>query len=60
MALGTCVASPPDQGLHGKAAACSYTLLYVYNVNGAPESQCSCAMHTAWILVLGGLAFKQE
>lgn len=30
---------------HGEVAACSYTLLYVYNVNGAPESQCSCAVH---------------
>lgn len=45
MALGICVASPLDQGLHGEAAVCSYTPLYVYNVNGAPESQCSCAVH---------------
>lgn len=37
-----------DQRLDEEIITCSHTLLYVYNVNGAPEIQCSCAVHNLY------------
>lgn len=54
-----------EQAFDGEMTACSCTLLYVYNVNGAPEIRCSFAAHNLyaniwWLCFRAGVRQKTE